>query len=153
MLQNLFLSISAAFYELTPEARLIAIIFILILIVGVFFLLGRKIGQLENASQSIDNLKNARQDAVKRSRSVLEGQIVEQLAPLLPGFPCNISDARFLGKPVDFVAFCGMTERDEVAEILFVEVKTGGAQLSEREKQIKRAVEQGRVRYVEWRAK
>ncbi len=93
-----------------------------------------------------------RSDAIKRSRSVIGGQLAEQVAPFLPGFPCNPGDARFIGKPVDFVAFPGITEGKEVREVLLIEVKTGKSALSGREKEIKRAVAEGRVRYVEYRA-
>jgi len=93
-----------------------------------------------------------RADAIKRSRSVLGGQLAEQVAPFLPGFPCNPGDARFIGKPVDFIAFPGLTEENTVHEVLLIEVKTGKSALSEREKEIKKAVAQGRVRYVEYRA-
>ncbi len=93
-----------------------------------------------------------RADAIKRSRSVLGGQLAEQVAPFLPGFPCNPGDARFIGKPVDFIAFPGLTEENAVHEVLLIEVKTGKSALNEREKEIKKAVAQGRVRYVEYRA-
>ncbi len=93
-----------------------------------------------------------RRDAIKRSRSVIGGQLAEQVAPFLPGFPCNPGDVRFIGKPVDFIAFPGMTEDNEVHEVLLIEVKTGKSNLSGREKEVRRAVAEGRVRYVEYRA-
>ena len=93
-----------------------------------------------------------RSDAIKRSRSVIGGQVAEQLAPFLPGFPCHPGDARFIGKPVDFIAFPGLTEDNTVHEVLLIEVKTGKSALSGREKEVKRAVAEGRVRYVEYRA-
>ena len=96
-------------------------------------------------------IKEARIDAVKRSKAVIGGQTVEQLAPYLPNFPCDASDARFIGKPVDFIAFPGLGENNSVQEVLLIEVKTGESQLSEREKEIKNAVKNGRVRYVEYR--
>ncbi len=92
-----------------------------------------------------------RRDAIKRSRSVIGGQLAEQVAPFLPGFPCNPGDARFIGKPVDFIAFPGLTEDNTVHEVLLIEVKTGKSSLSGREKEVKRAVTEGRVRYVEYR--
>ncbi len=92
-----------------------------------------------------------RSDAIKRSRSVIGGQLAEQVAPFLPGFPCHPGDARFIGKPVDFIAFPGLTEDNTVHEVLLIEVKTGKSALSGREKEIKRAVAEGRVRYVEYR--
>ena len=68
----------------------------------------------------------------------------------MPDFPCNPADARFIGKPVDFIAFSGLSE-DKVSEVLLIEVKTGHSELSAREKEIRRAVKEGRVRYVEYR--
>ena len=96
-------------------------------------------------------LLNERNDAVKRSRAVLNGQLTEQISPFLPKFPCSPSDVQFLGKPVDFIAFSGLSASDHVDEILFIEVKTGSSALSSREKEVRRAVQEGRVRYVEYR--
>ena len=56
-----------------------------------------------------------------------------------------------MGKPIDFIAFPGAATGQDIEEILLIEVKTGDAQLSVRERQIKRAVEEQRVRYVEYR--
>ena len=49
------------------------------------------------------------------------------------------------------MAFPGLSENDKVREVLLIEVKTGQSALNEREKEIKRAVREGRVRYVEYR--
>ena len=97
--------------------------------------------------------RRLRSDAVKRSRAVIGGQVVEQLAPFLPDFPCNPADARFIGKPLDFLAFPGLSDSGKIDEILLIEVKTGQSELSAREKEVKRAVKEGRVRYVEYRFK
>ena len=97
-----------------------------------------------------NRLKKERQDAVNRSRAVIAGQMTEQIAPFLKSFPCNPADARFIGKPVDFIAFPGLMENNEVKEVLLIEVKTGASALSNREKEVRKAVEQGRVRYVEY---
>ena len=97
-----------------------------------------------------NQIKKERQDAVNRSRAVIAGQMTEQVAPFLNGFPCNPADARFIGKPVDFIAFPGLMENNEVKEVLLIEVKTGTSALSNREKEVRKAVEQGRVRYVEY---
>ena len=96
-------------------------------------------------------LKKIRQDAVKRSNAVKGGQLAEQLAPLLPNFPCNPADAHFLGQPIDYIAFPGLCENNTVDEILLIEVKTNTSQLSSREKEIREAVKSGRIRYVEYR--
>lgn len=92
-----------------------------------------------------------RKDALERSQSAVAGKATEHLAPLLPGFDFDPRDARFLGSPIDFVVFDGLSE-DQVPEIVFVEVKTGPlAALSRRERLVREAVEDGRVRFLEVR--
>ncbi|QEJ96519.1 hypothetical protein DWQ65_07630 [Treponema phagedenis] len=95
-------------------------------------------------------LKEAREDAVKRSRAVLGGQFSEQIAPFLPGFPADPTEIRFIGKPIDFIAFVGNSMED-ISEVLFIEVKSGKSELSKTEKSLKRAIESGFVRWVEYR--
>ena len=97
--------------------------------------------------------KKWRKESLKRSRAVLGGLAGEQVAPYLPGFPCNPADVRFIGKPIDYLGFAGASEGNEIKEILFIEVKTGQSQLSEREREIKNLVQKGKVRYVEYRLK
>ncbi|MGI8750892.1 MAG: Holliday junction resolvase-like protein [Acidimicrobiales bacterium] len=67
-----------------------------------------------------------------------------------PGFAWDPADARFLGKPVDYVVFDGYAEvragaRDHLRQIVFVDVKTGRAGLSKAERRIKACVESGAV--------
>lgn len=121
-----------------PRFLLILIVFLLTLLIIQFF-------------RNQCDKKNLRKDAVKRSKAVINGQVAEQIAPFLPDFPANPSDARFIGKPVDFIVFSGLSENEKIDEILFVEVKTGKSLLSEREKEVKKAIEQRKVRYVEYR--
>ena len=83
---------------------------------------------------------------LRESRATIRGQVAEQLAPLLPEFPYASADARFLGAPVDYVVFDGLSDDDEV-EVVLVEIKSGKARLSRREKRVQEAVNQGRVRY------
>jgi predicted Holliday junction resolvase-like endonuclease len=92
-----------------------------------------------------------RLDAVQRSQAVTAGKVFEQLVPYLPGFAFNPKDARFLGSPVDFVVFDGLND-GAVRRVVFVEVKTGGAELSRRERQVRDAVEARQVAWVEIRA-
>lgn len=121
-----------------PRFLLVLIVFLLTLLIIQFF-------------RNQCDKKKLRKDAVKRSKAVIGGQVAEQIAPFLPDFPANPSDARFIGKPVDFIVFSGLSENEKIDEILFVEVKTGKSLLSEREKEVKKAIEKGNVRYVEYR--
>lgn len=131
---------------------LAAIIGFLVLFAGLFagLALGRRSGRLEAERDLPGRLAAERDDAVKRSRAVVGGQVAEQLAPYLPDFPCDPGDARFVGKPVDFVCFSGASS-GEIGEIVFIEVKSGGSVLSKIERSAREAVVAGRVRWVEYR--
>jgi hypothetical protein len=59
----------------------------------------------------------------------------------------NPRDARFLGSPIDFIVFNGLDDGEECREVVLVEVKTGTSPLSKRERQVRDAVEAGRVSY------
>ena len=123
---------------------------VLILVTVAVFLAGVFLGRLIQKLKDLSLLKKQRKDAVKKSRAVIGGQVAEQLAPYLPEFPCNPGDVCFLGKPVDFMGFTGLTESDEIHEVMFIEVKTGQSKLNGHEKQLKDAIQKGRVRYVEY---
>jgi predicted Holliday junction resolvase-like endonuclease len=92
--------------------------------------------------------------SLQRSRAVLRGQMVEHLVPMFDEFTFgHMADARFLGKPVDFIVFDGYTEAkagtiDRLREIVFIDVKTGKSRLSPVERCIRDCVETGRVRLV-----
>ena len=91
-----------------------------------------------------------RDDAVQRSLAVTAGKVHEQLVPYLPEFGFNPKDARFLGSPVDLVIFDGLAAGD-VRRVVFLEVKTGGAPLTGRERQVRDAIEAREVAWVELR--
>ncbi|WP_206205197.1 Holliday junction resolvase-like protein [Thermococcus sp. GR6] len=82
--------------------------------------------------------KKIRQDAVSKSRAAIMGQVAEHFIPYLPGFRYNPKDAKFLGKPVDFIVFDGMSGGN-LRKIVFIEVKTERySKLSKIEKQVKK---------------
>ena len=91
-----------------------------------------------------------REDAVQRSLAVTAGKVHEQLVPFLPEFGFNPKDVRFLGSPVDLVVFDGLAAGD-VQRVVFLEVKTGGAPLTDRERQVRNAIEARRVAWMEMR--
>ena len=134
--------------ELKSLLLLLAIAEIVLIIIA--FFLGVKIGKLIVSKHLTTEIKRAREDAVKRSRAVLNGQLSEQFAAFFPGFPADPTEIRFVGKPVDFVAFPGLST-GTVKEVLFIEVKTGNATLSKAERSLWDAVEKKNVRYIEYR--
>ncbi len=122
-----------------------------IILLFVIILISWKCGEFFAGIKLKQTIKNAREDAINRSKAVVAGLAAEQIAPFLPQFPCNPADCRFVGKPVDFIAFPGASAESEIQEVLFIEVKTGGSQLSKREKEIKNCIQSGKVRYIEYR--
>lgn len=100
-----------------------------------------------------ERIQAARQDSTDRSRAVLKGRMAEQVAPMLPGFDYWPADARFLGSPIDYVIFDGYSRvRDKITngdglEVVILDIKRGKARLSHSQRQIARAVEEGRVRF------
>ena len=87
-----------------------------------------------------------RKEIAARLRAAFKGKASEVVAPYLEGFPCKPSEAKFIGDPIDFVAFVG---DEEVKKILFIEVKSGSSSLSKRQKSVKKAVEEGKIEFVE----
>lgn len=132
----------------TLETLLAILGALLLLIIGYYA--GRRIGEALANRHWERKLPAVREDAAKRSRAVLQGQFTEQLAPFLPDFPFSPSEARFVGKPVDFIVFKGL-EAKAVEEVIFVEVKTGQSRLGTTEKSLREAVEAGKVRWEEYR--
>lgn len=97
-------------------------------------------------------LKAASSKSSVVQRAVIKGQVAEQLAPILPGFPFVPSDYRAVGgEPIDFIVYVGLTGAKDgqggIKEIVFGDIKTGNAKLSPHQRMIKQAVEQGRVRW------
>jgi predicted Holliday junction resolvase-like endonuclease len=101
--------------------------------------------QLAYNTQSMYEQEKARNDTVisqKKSSETRLGQITENLVPFLEGFNHNPKDCHFLGQPIDLIAF----DYDQ-GEITFIEVKTGNAQESKRQKIIKNIIKTGKVYY------
>lgn len=91
--------------------------------------------------------------AVASSRTSHVGRIVEQLAPLLPGFPdYNLKDVQWIGGTTDFIVWEGLEDAtcrgiptDAQIDIIFVDIKSGSAELSPRQRLIRDAVDGHRV--------
>ena len=122
----------------------IAIIVILILCIG--FLIGKYVAKKEHE----DKIPGIRETAIKQSRAVLSGQFSEQIAPYMPDFPYKPTEARFIGKPVDFIVFKGMDEK-KIEEVVFVEVKSGKSQLSGVEKTLKSTIQNKKILWDEYK--
>ena len=124
--------------------------------IGISFLvmamlyIGFLIGNFVSKKQMEEKIPDIREEAIKQSRSVLAGQFSEQIAPYLPDFPYNPTEARFLGKPIDFIVFRGMDEKN-IDEIVFVEVKSGKSALNGVQKSLKKSIENRKISWHEYR--
>ncbi len=125
---------------------LIIIILIALILLFIGYLIGKKVKDYEWSKR----VPKIREDAVKRSRHVLSGQFSEQLAPYLPDFPYSPTEARFIGKPIDFLVFKGMDEK-EIEEVVCVEVKSGKSGLSTPERILRDVIRDKKVSWEEYR--
>ena len=124
----------------------------LLLLVVAFILawIGYFIGKMVAEHEWTAKLPKLREESIKKSRAVLTGNITEQLAPYLPDFPYNPNECKFIGKPIDFIVFKGL-DNGEPEEVVFVEVKTGEATLSQNEKKLKEIIQAKKVAWKEYR--
>jgi len=88
-----------------------------------------------------------RKEAINQSRAVLGGRFTEQMAPYLPDFKYDPTEARFIGSPIDMVVFPGLAT-GEPKEIVIMEIKSGkNCQLTPSERKIRQLIEDGMVRW------
>ncbi len=89
--------------------------------------------------------------ALNAQRSVVKGQISEKLFPMIAERFGDIADFRFIGDPIDYVVFQGLSSAGSgnSLNIKFIEVKTGSSKLNLSEKLVKDAVENKRVSWEE----
>ena len=80
----------------------------------------------------------------KKSGEVRLGLIAERLAPFLEDFKHDPQTCTFIGQPIDYIVW-------GEKEITFLEVKSGKARLSKRQKHIKELVEQKKITWDEFR--
>lgn len=100
--------------------------------------------------EALDNA-NALAEAQEKNKEIVSqrkssetrlGQTTEHLLPFLEQFQHDVKDVRFLGSPIDLIAF-----DFEKPSITFIEVKTNNAKESKRQKIIKNAIKAGHVYY------
>ena len=101
------------------------------------YLLSKKIQDWEKYE-----MKKALERSTSIQRPVLKGKISEQIYPLLYEREGNLSDLRFLGSPVDYIKFEGLSDLNEDSriKIKFIEIKTGNAKLNKNEEAIRKAI-------------
>jgi len=126
-----------------------------IIVVAVAFLL---IGFLWGKEKAHGRFLKETEKTLEGSRASIKGKVAENISPLLPSFQeefpnLNIADARFIGEPVDYLFFEGMSE-GKISKILFLEVKSGKRpRLNDHENSLKSVVDDAEKRgaNIGWR--
>jgi predicted Holliday junction resolvase-like endonuclease len=90
--------------------------------------------------------------AVDAHRAGIKVELGIELAELLPAFPFEPADVRFLGHPAQFVVFAGHTavkdrRQSEMAEVVFVTLRSAGGALED-ERLLDECIRAGRVRWA-----
>lgn len=124
-------------------------IFLLSMLVIVVFSIWSFNKQLEKLKQEHEiELKKAtaaaRHDGKQRSAAVQWGKSIEHFVPFMKDFPVPVEDVTFLGMPIDYVGFTNTGSKTK-CEVHFIEVKSGSSFLMGKQKNIKKAIEEGRV--------
>ena len=121
---------------------IILIILLLVILGGVTYYFNKKINTLNK--EFAKERYAIRIDAKKRSGAVQWGKTIEHFVPFMSDFPIPAEDVTFLGMPIDYVGFSN-TESKTKCSVHFVEVKSVNFFLMEKQKNIKKAIEEGRV--------
>ncbi|OOS24415.1 Holliday junction resolvase-like protein [Moraxella pluranimalium] len=109
--------------------------------------------KMEYSKEKEQAIKQAKKYALDAQRNKVKGQVSENFIPFMQGFEYQASDCHFFGNPIDYIVYNnvhryvdGECAFDDVS-IVFLEVKTGKASLNERQKAIRDAIAQGKVRF------
>lgn len=95
--------------------------------------------QLEQAEKELSDLKSQQQ-----SKSVRLGLLTENVLPFHSDFKYNVKELVPMFRPIDYVVFAE-------DEIVFLEIKVGTSQLSDKQKKIRSLINSGKVRFEEHR--
>lgn len=95
--------------------------------------------ELDQTLKELSDLKYQQQ-----SKSVRLGLISENVLPFHSDFKYNVKDLVPMFRPIDYVVF-------KEDEIVFLEIKIGTSQLSDKQKRIRSLINSGKVRFEEHR--
>ena len=99
-----------------------------------------KLGLSKKQQEWQEKLNSLRKEIADKQRSGIKGKVTEMFAPYLEGFPVKASECKFLGDPIDYVAFEGLDDCD-IKRIHFIDVKADTSELKKHQRQIKELVE------------
>ena len=119
------------------EILIVIAIILLIVCIMLGYILVKTITKFRKyKEEELERIKGIREEAIRGSRSVLGGKFTEHIAPYLPDFKYDPTEARFIGSPIDFVVFPGLAT-GEPTKVVFIEVKAGKSQLTSKERRVR----------------
>ena len=101
----------------------------------------------KDAAHIVEKAK-VKKDSTFRSSAVNWGKSIEHFVPFMTKFPLPPEDVVFIGMPIDYVGFTDTASKTKCA-VHFVEVKSGKSILMGKQRNIKRAIQEGRVHWHE----
>lgn len=122
--------------------QILRIISIFIVWIFLWFIIWKTLKHLE--------LKRERNLSVKKSREVILWEVYEKISPMLADFPYNHKDLIFVWKWTDYIVFDWLSNWN-LKQIIFLEVKSGKSALNWNEKEIKRVIEEKKIKYEVFR--
>ena len=114
-----------------------------------WWMIASSVTKIKGLYEQIRELQDTNQkiSSQKKSSEVRVGQIAENMAPFLKDFKYpNPKSCHFLGQPIDYIIY-----GDD--EVVFVEVKSGEAKLSSKQRKIRENISNGNVRFEVFRVK
>jgi len=123
----------------------------LVLTVGLTSIIYKLKNQIKAQQADFNKQKGAiRKDAAFKSAAINWGMTIENFVPFMDEFPVPPETAIFMAKPIDYVSFTD-TDDPEKAAVHIIEVKSGKSQLLKHQRNIKKAIKEGRVHWHEVR--
>jgi len=96
--------------------------------------------------------KKTKERVEKATMSINIGKMLEKVAPAVKGFEFDPRDCRSLLDPIDYIVFNQLTRKNGLIDsIFFIDVKTGKAGLTGRQRQIRDVVQAGKVVWDQYR--
>jgi predicted Holliday junction resolvase-like endonuclease len=82
----------------------------------------------------------------KKQSEIVTGLVAEKLVPFLKDFNHDPQNIQFLGQPIDYISF----EKDK---IVIIEVKSGNAKLTAKQRNVRDLIKEGKVEWEVYRIK
>jgi predicted Holliday junction resolvase-like endonuclease len=126
------------------------LLFLSFIFLSIGFFVGKWIERYKVNKEWEERIPQLTQESREKSREVLGGKFAENLAPYFPDFKHDPTELKFIGEPIDYIVFKGASTKNP-SEIIFLEVKSGDANLTPVQKKWREVVENKRISWEVYR--